>query len=133
MSNWSLAIRNDSLNLLRIPKLHDGYIRMYTGPRPATPETPITTQELVSTHRFSNPSFPDATTGTSTANPITSAPCVKNPSATIEWGRSFESDGVTPVRDFSVGTVGTDVILANNTVTFGTLVVINSLVMAEPL
>lgn len=91
--------------------LDDGYIRVYTGPKPATADDAITSQTLLAELRFASPAAPAAVNGVLTFAAITpegSAPA----SGTAAWCRFLKSDGTSPAGDFTVGTTsGSDVVL----------------------
>jgi hypothetical protein len=91
-----------------------GFIDFYDGTQPADAQTSVTTQVLLGSLTFSNPSSVAAALGVAVANAITSVLCAA--SGTASWARVRKSDHTTAVVDFSVGTSGCD--LNMNTVTF---------------
>lgn len=78
-----------------------GLIRFYNAPMPATPDTAITTQTLLGTLTFSDPSAPAAAAGTSTYSAITEDAVADN-TGTAAWARIVDSAGVV-VHDVDVG------------------------------
>ena len=107
-------IRNDRLDL--ITQYIDagagpGTIKVYDGTRPAKGAA-ITTETLLVTGTFSDPSAPAATGGVLTFNAITGGNAVADGTAT--WARVEDSDG-TFIMDMSVGLVGSGADLILNT------------------
>jgi hypothetical protein len=98
MANAGVNAEADALAAL----LNDGYLRMYDGVQPVTGDTDIEDQVLGAELRFGNPAFGAAEAGVITSNALTSD---SDANATImaTWARCFQSDGVTPVLDGSVG------------------------------
>lgn len=110
------ATRNALANALR--DLIDagggpGLVRFYTGPMPATPDTAITTQTLLGTLTFSDPSAPGAAGGTSTYSPITEDSLADN-TGTAAWARIVDSTGAV-VHDVDVGGPGSGAFIELNT------------------
>lgn len=84
--------------------LDNGYRRIYSGTKPATADTALSGNTLLAELRFANPSAPAAVDGvlTFTLTPDSSA----NATGTATWYRDLKSDGVSVVKDGTVGTVG---------------------------
>ena len=114
VASWNLAL-DAALNVL-----NGGYLELYSGTQPATPDTAITTQTLLGTCDLGSPAFGSSSGGTKTANAITSGTGVANGTAT--WARAFKSDGVTAVIDGSVGTSGCDFTMADTSVTVSAVI-----------
>lgn len=89
------------------PLADDGYIRLYDGEQPATPNTAVTTQTLLAELRLGNPAFGAAVGGIITANPIADDSDA-NATGTVSWFRVLKSDGVSPLWDGSVGVANAD-------------------------
>lgn len=106
-----------------------GSLLFYTGTQPAGPDTAISTQTLLVTLTYSATSYGTPSSGTTTANSITSG--TAGNSGTATWCRSV-SGGGTAVLDLSVGTSGQDVNLATTTITSGNTVSITSLTITHP-
>src|SRR5438874_680365 len=106
----SIATRNAELNALAALAA-SGYIRVYDGTQPATPETAITTQNLLSVCRFGAPAFASAAGGIISANPITEDDDIAE-TGTAAWFRVLKSDGTTALWDGSVGSASADLILS---------------------
>lgn len=110
--------------------LNGGFIKLYTGSQPASPES-AATGTLLSTLEFSNPAFSSAANGTATANAITedmSAAATGN----AGWFRCFKSDGVTAVLDGSVGTSGADINLNSTSIQIHAQVSLSSFSITLP-
>lgn len=100
MKTASLS-RNLEVNTVTA-QLNGGFIKIYTGSQPASPED-IATGTLLSTLQFGNPAYNSASSGMAVANAITedvSAAATGTPG----WFRCLKSDGVTAVLDGSIGT-----------------------------
>lgn len=106
----SIAARNVQLNALAT-RLNGGFIRIYDGAQPASPDTAVGAQVLLSELTLANPAFGAAAAGVITANAIT-ADASANASGNAAWFRAVESDGVTAVIDGSVGTAASNLILS---------------------
>lgn len=127
----SVEAQNAQLDTLTA-LLNSGYIQIYSGAQPATPNTAITTQVLLADPRFGSPAFAAAAGGVATANPITSD-WVSNATGVAAWCRLLKSDGVTPIMDGSVGLSGANVNLDNLNIQFGGQVGVTSLTIALPM
>lgn len=106
-------ITNKAVNAMAdvIARLADnGYLRLYNGGQPATANTAVTTQVLLSELRIPATSAPAAIDGVFTYNTITSAAVLQTGIAS--WFRVLESDGVTVIYDGSIGTTLSNMILA---------------------
>jgi hypothetical protein len=85
---------------------NSGYIRLYSGTRPATVDTAITDQVLLASPRFGATAFGDASEGVATANAITAGTGTAEAGAeglVPTWYRVFGSDGTTAIWDGTVG------------------------------
>jgi len=93
--------------------VNPGYINIYTGPMPATPNTAITTQLLLGTLVFSKPC------GTVSNKSLTFNEILEDVSAddtgTVVWGRVFNGAGL-PIIDVDATIVGGGGALQFNTV-----------------
>jgi len=108
-----------------------GKLRLYDGTRPATPDTAIGAQVLLTELTFGNPAFGAAVDGVATANAIT-ADALANATGTATWSRWVESDGSTAVLDCEVGTSGANVNLNTVAIVAGATVSITSLTYTQP-
>ena len=111
------AIVNAQADLIGVA-LDSGYLRIYDGTQPANADTAVSTQTLLAELRFGADAFPAASAGLLTANAITSDSSA-NASGTAAWFRALKSDGTTVVMDGTVGTSGTNMVIATTTITSG--------------
>lgn len=93
-----------------------GLLRVYTGTRPATGAA-ITTEVLLGTLTFTDPSAPAAAAGVLTFSPIASDTSA-DATGTASWCRIVDSTG-TFVADGNVGTATSDYILNTVSITLG--------------
>jgi hypothetical protein len=82
-------------------RLNGGYARIYSGSRPATADTDITTQVLLAEAQFSDPAFEAADGGEITAEAIAEVTCIIG--GTAAWYRAVRSNGTTVEYDDTVG------------------------------
>lgn len=125
----SIVARNAQLNALA-PLANDGYLRMYTGSQPATPET-AASGTLLAELRLAATAFGAAAAGVITANAIT-ADSAANASGDAGWFRVYQSDGATALWDGSVGTSGADLNLNAAAIAAGANVSVSSLTYTLP-
>jgi hypothetical protein len=113
--------------------LNNGYIRIYSGSRPATPNDAIVAQVLLAELRFGATAFGAAASGVATANAIT-ADASADATGTATWARLLKSDGTTAIMDLDVTTsAGSDrIVLDTVAIALGAAVSISSLTMTEP-
>ena len=97
-------------------RLNSGKLRLYSGTRPATPDTALSGNTLLAELTYNATAFGAAVNGVATANAITQDSAA-DASGTATFARSVESDGTTVVLDQEVGTSGANVNL--NTVAIG--------------
>jgi hypothetical protein len=85
------------------PEFDNGYFRLYDGLQPATPNTAVTTQVMLSELRFAADAFPVVSGG----GPLLANPMVDDASADATgqatWARCLKADGTTVLMDMSVG------------------------------
>lgn len=122
MTNAAVNAEADAFSAL----LNTGYLRIYSGTQPATGDTALSGNTLLSEHRYSATAAPAASAGVITFNAIT-AP---NPTAagTATFFRAFKSDGTTAVYDGTVGATGStsNIELATTGIVLGVPVTITS-------
>ncbi len=97
----SIAAANAAANAV-CALLNNGYIRVYTGPRPASTEVALTTQVLLAQPRLNTTAFGPAAGAVAVANSITEDSSTPN-GGTAVWFRLFKADGTTVIADGSVG------------------------------
>jgi len=105
-----------------------GFLRLYDGVQPGTANAAVTTQRMLAELQFGNPAGV-AANEMFTFNPITqedSAPLDGTPT----WYRAFKANGTSPIRDGSVGSVGSgsDLELDNLGIVVGAEVAVDSLI-----
>jgi hypothetical protein len=128
----SAAVRNIRLNR-QGDELNNGYLRIYDGAQPATPETAVDAQVLLAELRFADPADgADATGGVMTLSAITDDASA-NATGTAAWFRALKADGTTAVFDGTVGTTGENINF--NTVAFvaGALIEVTSFEITDPM
>ena len=109
----ALARRTELLSA-HIDNLDDGYIRFYSGTRPAGPNTALSGNTLLAEARFGATAFGAPSGDTATANAIT-GDAAADASGIPTFARLFEDDGTTVVDDVSVGKTGSGAELIINT------------------
>lgn len=134
MARDSLARRNAALDAA-CTGYNSGYLRIYSGTRPANADTALFGNTLLAELRFGATAWASATGGSATANALTQD-SESNAAGVPTFARALASDGTTALCDFSVGkTGGTEDLLLNSTnedddpyITAGVPVSVSSLV-----
>jgi hypothetical protein len=110
--------------------LNNGYIRIYTGSIPATPQT-TASGTLLAELRCASTAFPaSSSTGLATANSIASV--TASNSGTAAWARVLKSDGTTAVFDCDVNTAGAIMNINSTSIASGAAVSITSFTIQSP-
>jgi orotate phosphoribosyltransferase len=125
IASWDLA-----LNAAFVPVLNSGFIEIYSGTQPSTPDTALSGNTLLANLPLAATAFGGASAGTITAGAITSANAAAT--GTASFFRAYKSDGATAVIDGSVGTSGTDMIINDTAITSGASVQITSWTVSMP-
>lgn len=125
----SISARNTELDALAA-QFNTGYLRIYTGAQPATPET-AASGTLLAELRFNATAFGAAAAGVITANAITQDSGADN-TGTAGWARCLKSDGTTALMDGDVSTSGAFVNLNSVAVSSGAAVSITALTITNP-
>lgn len=107
LSNAAVNAQANALAVLA----NSGYIRFYTGTRPATADTAIGAQVLLAELRFGADAFADVVAGVLTANAITQDSAA-NATGVPSWARILQSDGSSVLWDDEVGTATANIILS---------------------
>jgi hypothetical protein len=123
----------------RTARLNSGYIRIYSGTRPAGPDTALS-NTLLAELTFGVTAFGAASNRIATANAITSDSSA-DAAGIPTFARLFESNGTTVVVDISVGkTGGAEELLITTTdgggnpyIAAGSTVSISSLTLTQPI
>lgn len=124
LASWNLALN------AAIDVLNSGFIEIYDGAQPATPDTAVTSQVKLAKLSLSATAFGAASAGTKTANAITSSAALAT--GTAAWFRAFKADDSTAVIDGSVGTSGADMTIASTAVSSGVTVSVSSWTVSCP-
>lgn len=98
--------------------LNSGYLRIYSGTKPAGPDTAISSQTLLAELRFASTAFGAAVAGVITANAITRDSSA-NATGTASFYRALKSDGTTALMDGTCGTSDADLIMDRTDVVSG--------------
>lgn len=123
----STVSKNLGLNA-QFDVLNSGFLRIYSGTRPATPDTALSGNTLLAELTFGATAFAAASGGTKTANAIGSDTSA-DATGTATFFRAFKSDGTTAVVDGTVGTSGTDAIINSTSIVAATTVACTSMVL----
>jgi hypothetical protein len=107
-----------------------GYLRIYTGTKPATPET-AASGTLLAELRLNATAFGASSGGVITANAIT-GDASADASGTAGWFRILQSDGTTALWDGDVATSGADLNLNSTSISAGAAVDITALTVTLP-
>lgn len=125
----SIVARNAELDALA-PLANSGYIRIYTGAIPATPETAVS-GTLLAELQFNATAFGAAAAGVITANAITQDSSAENTGVAGTY-RALKSDGTTALWDGTVSTSGADLNLNSTSINAGVAVSVSSLTVTLP-
>jgi hypothetical protein len=125
----SAANRNAALDA-RVARLNGGYLRVYSGTRPANPDTAGAGQTLLAEFQLGSPAFGAAVAGRATASALSAVNGAASGIAT--WFRLFQSDGTTAEIDGLVGTSNTDMVVNNARIVAGAQVSISTFTLTEP-
>ena len=125
----SVASRNSRLDTLTA-LLNSGKLRIYSGTRPANPDTALSGNTLLAELTFGATAFAAAASGQATANAITQDSAA-DATGTATFFRCFKSDGTTAVIDGDVGTSGSDLNLATVNIVANAQVSVTALTLAQ--
>jgi hypothetical protein len=101
MSRTAVARRNEALDTIT-DDATSGLLRIYDGSRPTNADTALSGNTLLATLTMGSTAFASASGGVLTANAITSDSSA-DATGTASFARLWESDGTTPIEDYSVG------------------------------
>lgn len=90
--------------------LDDGFLRVYAGERPSSPDVPVKSQTMLAEMRFGTPAFKPADNGVLRAAQMKNDPSAAS-SGKPTWYRAFARDGKSAIIDGSVGTQDADMIV----------------------
>jgi glutamate synthase domain-containing protein 3 len=124
VASWNLAI-DAAINVL-----NSGFLQIYSGAQPATPDAALAGNVLLATLTLGATAFGAAAAGTKTANAITAGTAVAT--GTASFFRAFKSDDATAVIDGSVGTSAADMIIGTTSIVSGASVSCSSWTVSMP-
>lgn len=127
----AVARRNEALDAIR-DNANSGLLRIYTGSRPASPET-AASGTLLAELTLNATAFGAASGGVLTAAAITRDETA-NASGTAGWFRIWQSDGTTPWADGAITATGGggELEMVSTTITAGQPVEVSSLTITWP-
>lgn len=125
---YSTALKNARLDLITSQVGAAGLLRIYDGAQPASPNTAVGAQVKLLEFTCGSPFAAASSAGVLTANAITANVGLAN--STAAWFRLCTAGG-TAVVDGTVGTGGTDLIIASTTITVGQNVSVSSLTITS--
>ena len=125
----SIVARNAALDA-KAALANNGYLRIYTGTKPLTPET-AASGTLVAELRMNATAFGAASGGVITAAAITSDTAA-DATGTAGWFRIFKSDGTTALWDGDVSTTGAELNFNSVSFTAGAQVDVSALTITDP-
>lgn len=127
---YAALAKNAKLDALATYAGTSAKLRIYSGTKPANPDTGIGAATMLSEHTCNASAFAAAASGgVLTANAIGNATAAAT--GTAAWYRLWKSNGTTPVLDGTVGTATSDMILDNTSINSGQTVAISSLTITE--
>jgi hypothetical protein len=86
-------------------RFNSGYLRIYQGTKPASPEDAPTGSTLLAELRFAATAYASQVSGVITMNALDADLSADN-GGTAQWYRALESDGTTPIADGTCGVTG---------------------------
>jgi len=113
-TRWTPAIRTTAATAMATA-FDNGYLQLYTGTRPATPATAITSQVLLAELRFAATAVSGVSNGVATFNALT-PDTAANATGTVVWARALQSDGTTAICDLSVDTTDANIIVPTTSI-----------------
>lgn len=128
VSKYGAAARNAAANAIGT-LCDNGYVRIYTGAQPATPDS-VATGTLLAELRFAATAFGASVAGVITAAAIATVAAAAT--GTAGYVRALKSDGTTAVFDGDVGTSAAALILNSTAIQSGATVQIASLTYTQP-
>ena len=122
----STLARNTQLDALSV-LANGGYIRIYNGTQPASPDVPVSTQTLLAELRFGDPAFGSASSGMITSEAITDEDMALS-TGVATWFRVLDVDE-NVLWDGSVGTDGANMNLSTTSIQNGARISLSSLLL----
>jgi hypothetical protein len=124
------AARNAAVDAITATIGASGKLRLYAGTQPTAADTAIGAQNLLADLALSADAFGDASSGTATANAITSDSSADG-TGTATWGSFLTSGNVRKV-DFSVGTSSANLVLNSVAIQTGATVAVSAFTFTIP-
>jgi len=110
---------------------NSGKLNIYSGTRPTDADTALSGNTLLAQLTLGATAFGSASAGVLTANAITSDSSA-DATGTATFARLFQSDGTTPIADFSLGTSGTEVIINTTSIVAAAVVSCSAMTITNP-
>jgi len=126
----AVARRNEMLDALT-DNCASGKLRIYSGTRPTDSDTALSGNTLLAELTMGSTAFGSASGGVLTANTITSDSSA-DATGTATFARLYQSDGTTPVGDFSVGTSGAEVTINTTSIVVAAVVSCSAMTITAP-
>ena len=108
-----------------------GLIRVYSGTKPAGPDTAITSQVLLAEFTLADPAFTAGATGVRTLDATPVLATTGLAAGTATWYRALDSSAVAHF-DGTVGTSGAELILNTTTISVGLALEITAGSLTQP-
>ena len=108
-----------------------GKIRIYSGTKPAGPDTALSGQTLLAEFTCQDPAFTAGATGVQTLDVTPAMTTVGLAAGTAAWARMVDSNNVAEI-DLTVGTSAADLILNTTTISVGLALEITSGSLTQP-
>jgi len=100
--------------------LADGYMRLYSAPRPVTADDPPDDAQLIAEFRLGSPAFGPSAGGIAPALAVADVTTLT--AGNVTWFRTLRSDGITAVFDGNAGTTDQNLVMSNTNLAMGALV-----------
>lgn len=107
---------------------HGGYLDLYAGQQPATPDTATRASRLASVP-LGRPAFGRAAFGTADANSVMEV--AAEAAGTVSWFRVFASDHQTAIWDGRVGEGSNDLVVDRTDIQQGAVIQVKALSLSE--
>ena len=125
----STESRNSALNAI-VALLAGGYLRIYSGTQPPTPDVTTVEPQLIEV-RLGDPAFAASRGGSASVNGMTSTgPATETGRPT--WCRFLRADGNTGVIDGTVGTDNANVVILASEIVAGSEITITNCTLTMP-
>ena len=109
----------------------NGKLRIYSGTRPTDSDTALAGNTLLAELTMGATAFGSASGGVLTANAIASDASADATGA-ASFARLYQSDGTTPVSDFSVGTSGAEVTINTVSIVAAAVISCSAMTITNP-